>query len=145
LLAGEVLPPGDGHVDILRTYFQSIATAPGSLRSNQLRSAARERLIANISDPGMKFHRDAEDPHGLAWGVVTRFDLATRNIPDRRGVVFLLDRRRLVAFDPAEEARLVRPHIHRIGENGTGFEPDDLLVNKRTQFLPHGLQHCLPA
>src|SRR5207302_11481742 len=52
---------------------------------------------------------------------------------------------RLLAFNPAEEARLVRPHINRIGQDWSALEPDDLLMIESSDFVPDAFEHRLPG
>src|SRR5208282_1755726 len=73
--------------------------------------------------------------------------LGVRNLPDRGRIPALLLAFDfgLLAFDPAEEARLVRPHIDRVGEDGSALAPDDLLMMERADFVPDALEHRLPG
>src|SRR5579862_2349419 len=74
------------------------------------------------------------------------FDLGARDFPNRRWIATLLPAFDLgfLAFDPTEEARLVRPHVNRVGEHWPALHPDDLLMGESPDFIPNRLEHRLP-
>jgi hypothetical protein len=73
------------------------------------------------------------------------FDLSVRHLLDRARIAVLTIDERFLALNPAEETRLVRPHINRVGQNGPALEPDDLLMTKGPDFIPDALEDRLPG
>ena len=47
-------------------------------------------------------------------------------------------------MDPAVEAWLMRPEVMGVGEHASGFDPDNLLVDKKPACRPCLLDQCLP-
>jgi hypothetical protein len=45
-------------------------------------------------------------------------DLSVGHLPDRAGIAILVVDEWLLALNPSEEARLVRPLINRVSQNG---------------------------
>src|SRR5580704_2365163 len=77
--------------------------------------------------------------------MLAALNLGVRYLPDRARIATLVVNERLLALDPTEEARLVRPHVNRVGQNGPALEPDDLLMIKGSDFIPDALEHRLPG
>ncbi len=82
--------------------------------------------------------------------MVAALHLGIRHLPDRAGVTILPVDERLLAFNPAEEAGLVCPHVNRVGQDWTAFEPDDLLMIESPDFVPDFLDQrlsgrCMPG
>src|SRR5690606_21365297 len=73
-------------------------------------------------------------------GALTRWH--SRQRPDRRRIVVGVARR-LLALDPAKEARLVLPHVPAAGEDRAVLDPDNLLVHECAVPLPDRLQQRL--
>src|ERR1700677_3700849 len=73
------------------------------------------------------------------------FDLGARDFPDRGWIAALLPAFDfgLLAFDPTEEARLVRPHVNRVGQHWPALHPDDLLMREGPDLIPNRLEHRL--
>src|SRR5580658_3589363 len=74
------------------------------------------------------------------------FDLGTRDFPDRGWIATFLPSfdLGLLAFDPTEEARLMRPHVNRVGQHWPALHADDLLMREGPDLIPNRLEHGLP-
>src|ERR1700722_20002290 len=97
----------------------------------------------------MHLHWQREEFARLRRGMRVGLDCGTRDLPDRgRKLVRPLTDPRAQSFgfltlDPAEEAWLVLPQIHRVRQHRTSLDPDDLLVHERAKLRPDALQHRL--
>src|SRR5260370_1132222 len=77
--------------------------------------------------------------------MVAALYLGVRNLPDGAGIAILAVDEWLLTLDPAEKARLMRPHINTVSQHGSALEPDDLLMIESSDFVPDGLEHRLPG
>src|SRR5208337_3427743 len=145
LLSRESLPPRDRDVDEAGFKFDRVASSPKLLGCDELRSAPAEWLKAEVARFRVQFHRNRKEFVGLRSWVIAALHLGARNLPDRAWVAIAVIDERLLALNPAEEARLVRPHINRVGQDGPAFEPDDLLMMERADLVPDPFEHRLPC
>src|SRR5260370_32356760 len=75
------------------------------------------------------------------------FDLSAWNFPDRTWISALLLALDLgfLALDPAEHARLVRPHVNGVRQHWPALYPDDLLMREGADFVPDRFEHRLAS
>ncbi|MFZ1887477.1 MAG: hypothetical protein WAU33_05550 [Candidatus Binataceae bacterium] len=85
--------PLQRHRDKRGRFFNCIAASAGLLSCDQLRSAARERLLAEVAAFGVHLHRKSKEFARLGGGVRVGLDLGTR---------YLSDRARELPCDPAK-------------------------------------------
>src|SRR5262249_37636749 len=122
--------------------FDSVTTPFQSLGCDDLRSAAGKWFIAKLALFGMLAHWDCEDLDRFGGWVLGRLERRALDHPRGRWIIASASLR-LLAAEPAEEARLVRPHIPGICKDWPAFHPNDLLMNKCPKLFPGGLEHRL--
>src|SRR6266511_2417541 len=60
VLAGRLLPAPYRHVNVLRADLDGVNPAAGGLAGDDLRTGAAERLVTDLTRPGVLAHRDGE-------------------------------------------------------------------------------------
>ena len=112
-LAGRGLPALDRDVDVDRADLDRADAPAGLLAGDDLRAGTTERLETDLARPRVLAHRQGEYLDRLRRRMVGLLaDLDGRDIPDGARVI-VGDAGRLVAPEPAEEARFVLPEIVR--------------------------------
>ncbi len=94
-------------------------------------AGTRKWLVAYVSSLCMQKNWSGEQFQGLFSRVARFHSRKNRDVdlPNRRRKVAWIAFW-FVSLFPAEKARLMLPHIERVGQNGLVLDPDNLLVNQ---------------
>src|SRR5690242_7322580 len=84
LLACELLPALDSHIDVLRQQLDRVADAAGDLAGDDGRTGAREWLIHALAGRGVVLDRALHAFHRLLSAVLEPLPFPGWNLPERR-------------------------------------------------------------
>ena len=135
-LAGEVLPAGDGDIDIGRIELDGMAAAAGHLGGNDRGAGSAERLIDGLAGRGVVLDRP---PHAFdrLLGAVAGRRLPVRDGPDG-GLLAIARPVARLALPDGIPGRLVLPVIVAAADDQPGLVPDDLRADGKAAGLEAG-------